>query len=117
MPYHDYERHLMGSAKITPKGSFEVGSMQSFQLIYTSGKFGIDDQGGLMIGLRPHFDGSKLQQDNPKAEGYITVESSKKIPIPFWDNKSDCLKASSALLASTNAINKAGKLYPVNLNK
>ena len=83
MPYHDYERHLMGSAKITPKGSFEVGSMQSFQLIYTSGKFGIDDQGGLMIGLRPHFDGSKLQQDNPKAEGYITVESSKKIPIEF----------------------------------
>ena len=83
MPYHDYERHLMGSAKITPKGSFEVGSMQSFQLIYTSGKFGIDDQGGLMIGLRPHFDGSKLQQDDPKAEGYITVESSKKIPIEF----------------------------------
>ena len=43
MPYHDYERHLMGSAKISPKGSFEVGSMQSFQLIYTAGKFGIDE--------------------------------------------------------------------------
>ena len=83
MPYHDYERDLMGSAKITPKGSFEVGSMQSFQLVYKAGKFGIDDQGGLMIGLRPHFDGSKMQQDDPKAEGYITVESSKKIPIEF----------------------------------
>ena len=71
----------MGSAEIVPKGSFEVSSMQSFKLIYKAGKFGIDDQGGFMVGLRPHFDGSKLQQHDPKAEGYITVESSKKIPI------------------------------------
>ena len=42
---------------------------------------------------------------------------SKKIPIPSSDNNSDCLKASSAFRARTNAINKAGKLYPVNLNK
>ena len=81
MPYHNYEQHLMGSAEIIPKGSFEVGSMQSFKLIYKAGKFGIDDQGGFMVGLRPHFDGSKLQQHDPKAEGYVTVESSKKIPI------------------------------------
>ncbi len=81
MPYHNYEQHLMGSAEIIPKGSFEVGSMQSFKLIYKAGKFGIDDQGGFMVGLRPHFDGSKLQQHDPGAEGYVTVESSKKIPI------------------------------------
>ena len=55
--------------------------MQSFKLIYKAGKFGIDDQGGFMVGLRPHFDGSKLQQHDPKAEGYVTVESSKKYQL------------------------------------
>ena len=34
--------------------------MQSFKLIYKAGKFGIDDQGGFMVGLRPHFGGGKL---------------------------------------------------------
>ena len=34
----------MGSAKIIPKGTFEVGSWQSFKLTYSAGKFGIDDQ-------------------------------------------------------------------------
>lgn len=83
MPYHNYERELMGSAKIIPKGTFEVGSWQSFKLTYSAGKFGIDDQGGLMIGLRPHYDGSKLQNSDPKLEGYVSVESSKDIPIEF----------------------------------
>ncbi len=44
MPYHNYEKELMGSAEIFPKGSFEVGSLQSFKLVYKAGKFGIDDQ-------------------------------------------------------------------------
>ena len=34
MPYHDYKIESMGSATITPKGSFEAGSWQAFKLIY-----------------------------------------------------------------------------------
>ena len=83
MPYHNYRKDLMGSAKITPQGSFEVGSWQSFKIEYKAGKFGIDDQGGIMIGMRPHFDGSKLQNKNPKKEGYVTVETSTNIPVDF----------------------------------
>jgi hypothetical protein len=83
MPYHNYRKDLMGSAQITPKGSFEVGSWQSFKIEYKAGKFGIDDQGGIMIGMRPHYDGSKLQNINPKEEGYVTVETSTNIPIDF----------------------------------
>ena len=83
MPYHNYRKDLMGSAQITPKGSFEVGSWQSFKIEYKAGKFGIDDQGGIMIGMRPHYDGSKLQTINPKEEGYVTVETSTNIPIDF----------------------------------
>jgi len=83
MPYHNYRKDLMGSAQITPKGSFEVGSWQSFKIEYKAGKFGIDDQGGIMIGMRPHYDGSKLQTINPKEEGYVTVETSTNIPVDF----------------------------------
>ena len=83
MPYHDYKIESMGSATITPKGSFEAGSWQAFKLIYKVGKFGLDDWGGISIGLRPHFDGSKLQKTEPKKEGYITVETSNNDPIEF----------------------------------
>ena len=70
MPYNDYRQDLMGAAKLTPSGSFEVGTFQSFKLVYTAGKFGIDDQGGLRVGFRGHFDGSAIQFDDPSAPGY-----------------------------------------------
>ena len=76
MPYNDYRQDLMGEATLTPLGQFEVGTYQSFQLIYTAGKFGIDDQGGLRIGFRGHFDGSAIQFSDPTAPGYTTVEAS-----------------------------------------
>jgi len=83
MPYHYYKINCMGSARIEPKGSFEVGSWQEFKLIYQVGNFGIDDWGGISIGLRPHFDGSQLQKNNPNEEGYVTVETSNRDPIEF----------------------------------
>jgi hypothetical protein len=64
MPYNDYRADLMGSAKLSPEGAFQIGSFQSFTLVYTAGKFGIDDQGGLRIGFRGHFDGSPIQFDD-----------------------------------------------------
>ena len=76
LPYNDYRPDLMGSAELAPSGSFEVGTYQSFTLIYTAGKFGLDDQGGLRIGFRGHFDGSAIQFDDPKAAGFTTVEAS-----------------------------------------
>ena len=76
MPYNDYRQDLMGAAKLTPSGSFEVGTFQSFKLVYTAGKFGIDDQGGLRVGFRGHFDGSAIQFDDPSAPGYTTVKAS-----------------------------------------
>ena len=63
----------MGFATLSPMGSFEVGTYQCFKMVYTAGKFGIDDQGGLRIGFRGHFDGSKIQFDDPKGLGFTTV--------------------------------------------
>src|SRR5205814_5117942 len=39
----------MGTAEISPVGSFEAGSFESFTLVYTAGYFGIDDTGSIKI--------------------------------------------------------------------
>lgn len=81
MPLSTYRPDLMGKATVSPTGKFEAGSWGSFTLVYTAGKFGIDDQGGIKIGLRGHFDGSQLQMKDPKAPGYTTIETSNGVPV------------------------------------
>ena len=81
MPYNTYRPDLMGTAVISPEGQFEAGSWQSLTLVYTAGKFGIDDQGGLRIGFRGHFDGSALQTSDPEAPGFTSVEASNGVPL------------------------------------
>ena len=69
MPYHNYEQHLMGSAEIIPKGSFEVGSMQSFKLIYKD-----PDVKGILINI---FGG--MMRCNDIAQGL--VDASKEVGL------------------------------------
>src|SRR5215204_5972522 len=76
MPYSDYRPDLMGSARLEPSGTFEAGSYQSFTLVYTAGRFGIDDTGSIKIGFRFATDFGPVQLDDPKAQGYTTVEAS-----------------------------------------
>ena len=86
MPYNDYRTDLMGSVTLSPTGQFQVGTYQTFTLTYTAGKFGIDDQGGLRIGFRGHFDGSPIQFDDPAAPGYTTVNASNGAVLDVsWD--------------------------------
>src|SRR5436190_19945855 len=94
MPYSEYRPDLMGSATLTPTGSVEAGSLQSFTLVYTAGKFGIDDTGSIKIGFRFATDFGPVQFTDPKAQGYTTVEASNgatleaqwevKRNIPHW---------------------------------
>ena len=81
MPLNTYRPELMGTAEISRNGRFEAGSWNAFTLIYTAGKFGIDDQGGIKIGLRGHFDGSPLQLDDPAAPGFVTIETPNGAPV------------------------------------
>ena len=46
---HAIDPTLLGHAEISPKGGFEAGSHVSFTLVYTAGKFGIDDSGSLRV--------------------------------------------------------------------
>lgn len=88
MPYSDYRPDLMGSATLTPSGSFEAGSMQSFTLVYTAGTFGVDDTGSIKIGFRFATDFGPVQFTDPKGQGYTTVEASNGATLETkWEFK------------------------------
>jgi hypothetical protein len=67
---------LAGTATVTPDGPVEAGSWQSFTLVYTAGRFGIDDSGSIKVCFRFASDQSKLQLDDPAAPGFVTVKAS-----------------------------------------
>ncbi|HRD75134.1 MAG TPA: DUF3604 domain-containing protein [Hyphomicrobiaceae bacterium] len=88
MPYSDYRPELMGRATLEPTGQFEAGSMQSFTLVYTAGKFGIDDTGSIKIGFRFATDFGPVQFDKPEAAGYTTAEASNGATLELkWEFK------------------------------
>ena len=88
MPYSDYRPDLMGSATLTPSGSFEAGSMQTFTLVYTAGAFGVDDTGSIKIGFRFATDFGPVQFTDPSAQGYTTVEASNGATLEAkWEFK------------------------------
>jgi hypothetical protein len=88
MPYSDYRPDLMGSATLEPSGAFEAGSMQSFTLVYSAGRFGVDDTGSIKIGFRFATDFGPVQFTDPLAQGYTTVEASNGATLEArWEFK------------------------------
>ncbi|MCB1490954.1 MAG: DUF3604 domain-containing protein, partial [Rhodobiaceae bacterium] len=73
---HAIDPSLLGHAEITPSGRFEAGSYASFTLVYTAGKFGIDDSGSLRVCFRFASDQGNPQFDDPAGANYCTVEAS-----------------------------------------
>ena len=76
MPHSQYLPEQMGRAEIVPGGKFEAGSLASFTLTYTAGRFGMDDTASLKIVFRFAADMGRLQFDDPAAPNYTTVEAS-----------------------------------------
>lgn len=83
MPDHSYRPDLMGHAKLVDATPVVAGSMTNFTLVYTTGKFGIDDLGGVRVAMRTHSDMTPLQTTDPSAPGYLTVEASNGAPIEY----------------------------------
>jgi hypothetical protein len=73
----------LGTATLSPEGAFEAGSYQSFTLVYTAGKFGIDDSGALRISFRFAADQTPPQFTDPAAPGYTTVEASNNAVLEY----------------------------------
>ena len=67
---------LYGHVSVEPSGAFEARSTQTFTLIYTVGRFGIDDLGAIRIVFRIFGDWGLLQTDKPTAPGYVSAETS-----------------------------------------
>ncbi len=88
MPYSQYRPDLMGHAGLTPSGTFEAGSYQSLELVYTAGVFGVDDTGSIKIGFRFATDFGPVQLDVPEAPGYTTAEASNGATLECkWEFK------------------------------
>ena len=44
---------LYGHVSLEPKGAFEARSLQTFKLVYTVGRYGIDDTGSCLLYTSP----------------------------------------------------------------
>lgn len=98
MPYSEYRPELMGSATLEPSGAIEAGSWQTFELVYTAGKFGIDDTGSLKIAMRFATDFGPVQFDDPAAPGYTTAVASNGAVLDLrWEFKRNIRPWSRAL--------------------
>lgn len=73
----------LGTATISPDGEFEAGSHQSFTLIYTAGKFGIDDSGSLRVCFRFASDQTRPQFEDPKRPNYTVIEASNNAVLEY----------------------------------
>lgn len=67
---------LYGSARVSPTGAFEARSLQTFSLVYTAGRFGLDDTGSIKIVHRYSNDWGYLQMDDPQGVNYVTATAS-----------------------------------------
>jgi hypothetical protein len=67
---------LYGHVDLQPKGAFEARSLQTFRLVYTVGRYGIDDTGGIRVVFRFVGDGGELQTTSPTAYNYVTATAS-----------------------------------------
>ncbi|MEC8774040.1 MAG: hypothetical protein VXX79_04240, partial [Pseudomonadota bacterium] len=67
---------LYGHVDFAPKGKFEVRSYQTFTLIYTVGRFGLDDTGAIRVIFRAMGDTGTMQTIDPTADNYVSATSS-----------------------------------------
>ncbi|MGB7302612.1 MAG: DUF3604 domain-containing protein [Burkholderiaceae bacterium] len=67
---------LYGHVELSPRGAFEARSLQTFRLVYTVGRYGIDDTGSIRIVFRFMGDWGDFQTQDPMAYNYVTAQSS-----------------------------------------
>jgi hypothetical protein len=74
----DYMAEEIGTARLVAgQGEgFEAGSFQSFDLVFTAGRFGVDDTGSLRIVFRFASDMGAPQFGDPRAPNYVTATAS-----------------------------------------
>lgn len=66
---------LYGHVEMQPRGAFEARSVQTFKMVYTVGRYGIDDTGGIAVLFRFVGDQGDLQTSDPTADNYVTAHT------------------------------------------
>jgi hypothetical protein len=66
---------LYGHVALSPRGAFEVRSVQTFSLVYTVGRYGIDDTGSIRVVFRFMGDWGDLQTTDRTAYNYVTAHT------------------------------------------
>ncbi len=74
--FTDYRANEIGTVSLTPAGPVEAGAHASFTLVFTAGRFGMDDTGSIRICTRQVSDLGKPQFSDPAAPNYVTAEAS-----------------------------------------
>jgi len=67
---------LYGHVELTPRGAFQARSVQTFKMVYTVGRYGIDDTGGIRVVFRFMGDWGDLQTTDPTGYNYVTASCS-----------------------------------------
>ena len=67
---------LYGHVLLDPLGAFEARSLQTFRLVYTVGRYGIDDTGSIRVVFRFMGDWGAIQTRDPKGYNYVTAKAS-----------------------------------------
>ncbi len=75
--------HEVGTVALSPTGDFEAGSYQTFTLVYTAGKFGIDDSGSIRICFRFASDQTRPQFENPTGPNFTTITASNDAVLQY----------------------------------
>ncbi|HZV92263.1 MAG TPA: DUF3604 domain-containing protein, partial [Caldimonas sp.] len=71
-----YPPETLGHVRVEADPQTVAGSMATVRIVYTAGKFGIDDQGSLRFLLRFASDAGRPQFDRPAAPNYCTATAS-----------------------------------------
>jgi hypothetical protein len=71
-----YPPETLGHVRIETEPQTVAGSMATVRIVYTAGKFGIDDQGSVRFLLRFASDAGRPQFDRPGAPNYCTATAS-----------------------------------------
>jgi hypothetical protein len=73
------EEHLgsLGTFALTPKPAMIVNSLETFQQVFTVGTLPLLQGGGLLIARNGFVDHGIPQHENPNAENYVTVQTSR----------------------------------------
>ena len=66
---------LYGHVELSPRGAFEARSLQTFKLVYTVGRYGIDDTGSIRVVFRFMGDWGELQTHDPSGYNYVTAHT------------------------------------------